>query len=77
MYHQVNCPRSLSFAHMVCSEFHMILMTKIIFISNINYFNFLTKNNAFSVEVYLLNIACIRFSLHCLISRMSSYTVAN
>jgi hypothetical protein len=50
MYYQVNCPRSLSFAHIVFSEFHMILITKIIFISNIKYVNFVTKYNAFSAE---------------------------
>jgi len=76
MYYQVNCPRSLSFAHTVCSEFHTILITKIIIISSINYFNIVTKNDAFPVEVYLLNIECMRFSLHSFISRISSYTVA-
>jgi len=76
VYYQVNCPRNLSFAHIVFSEFLMILITKIIFIRNINYFNFVTKNNTFSVEIYLLNIECMRFGLHCFISRISSYTFA-
>jgi len=76
MYYQVNCPGNLSFDHIFCSEFHMILITKIIIKSDVNNFNCVTKCNAFSIEIYLINIECMRDSLHSFSSRISSYTVA-